>query len=307
MRETVIETRNLTRRFGAVAAVENLSLEIAAGEIFGLLGPDGAGKTTALRLMCGLLDATSGEVRVAGYDVAARPDAVRDRIGYMAQRFGLYGDLTVEENMRFYADLFGVTGAERDELMAKLLRMTRMDAFRRRRAAQLSGGMKQKLALGCALLHHPRILFLDEPTNGVDPVSRRDFWIILRQLVEQGLTVFLSTAYLDEAERCDRVGLLHRGRLIRCGRPEELKAEISESCFEVEGEDLRATRDRLSRVPGVSSVQLAGASLHVLASGASEQDLRLAAGDRYAVRVIVPTLEDVFIALMRKEEATWLA
>lgn len=143
MPEIVIETRNLTRRFGPVVAVENLSLEIAAGEIFGLLGPDGAGKTTALRLMCGLLDATSGEVRVAGYDVAARPDAVRDRIGYMAQRFGLYGDLTVEENMRFYADLFGVTGAERDELMAKLLRMTRMDAFRHRRAAQLSGGMKQ--------------------------------------------------------------------------------------------------------------------------------------------------------------------
>lgn len=307
MREIVIETRNLTRRFGPVVAVENLSLEIAAGEIFGLLGPDGAGKTTALRLMCGLLDATSGEVRVAGYDVAARPDAVRDRIGYMAQRFGLYGDLTVEENMRFYADLFGVAGAERDELMAKLLRMTRMDAFRQRRAAQLSGGMKQKLALGCALLHHPRILFLDEPTNGVDPVSRRDFWIILRQLVEQGLTVFLSTAYLDEAERCDRVGLLYRGRLIRCGRPEDLKAEIPESCFEVEGEDLRAARDRLSRVPGVSSVQLAGASLHVLASGVSEADLGLAAGEGYTVRGIVPSLEDVFIALMRKEEAAWAA
>jgi len=205
--------------------------------------------------------------------------------------------------MRFYADLFGVTGAERDSLMAQLLRMTRMDAFRKRRAAQLSGGMKQKLALGCALLHRPRILFLDEPTNGVDPVSRRDFWIILRQLVEQGLTVFLSTAYLDEAERCDRVGLLYRGRLIRCGRPEELKAALPESCFEVEGEDLRAARDRLARIPGVSSVQLAGASLHVLASGVREPELRRAAGEAYTVRAIVPSLEDVFIALIRREEA----
>ncbi len=307
MAEIVIETRRLTRRFGPVTAVEDLSLEVPAGEVFGLLGPDGAGKTTTLRLMCGLLDATSGSVRIAGYDAAARPDAVRDSIGYMAQRFGLYGDLTVEENMRFYADLFGVAGAERDELMARLLRMTRMDPFRKRRAAQLSGGMKQKLALGCALLHRPRILFLDEPTNGVDPVSRRDFWVILRQLVEQGLTVFLATAYLDEAERCDRVGLLYRGRLVRCGSPAQLKAEMAESCFEVLGEDLRAARDRLARTTGVSSVQLAGASLHVFASGVSEPELRQAAGEGYAVRAIVPSLEDVFIALIRKEEAAWAA
>ncbi len=307
MPEMVIETRHLTRRFGAVTAVENLSLEVTQGEVFGLLGPDGAGKTTLLRLMCGLLDATSGEVRVAGYDVAARPDAVRDRIGYMAQRFGLYGDLTVEENMRFYADLLGVTGTERVLLLARLLRMTRLQAFRQRRAAQLSGGMKQKLALGCSLLHRPRILFLDEPTNGVDPVSRRDFWTILRQLVEQGLTVFLSTAYLDEAERCDRVGVLYRGRLIRCGRPEELKAAMPESCFEVYGEDLRAARERLARIPGVTTVQLAGAALHVLAGGVSEKELHSAAGKAYAVRSIVPSLEDVFIALIRKEEAAWEA
>ncbi|MDP2999472.1 MAG: ABC transporter ATP-binding protein [Bryobacterales bacterium] len=219
----MIRAENLTRRFGNLAAVEGLNLEIARGEVFGLVGPDGAGKTTTLRMFTGLLDPTEGRAWVAGHDVALETQAVKDRMGYMAQRFGLYGDLTVEENMVFYADLFGVTGSERDQLMAQLLRMTRMEPFRGRPAAKLSGGMKQKLALMCTLLHHPEVLFLDEPTNGVDPVSRRDFWVILHDLVARGLTVFITTAYLDEAERCDRVGLMHRGRLIRCDTPAALK------------------------------------------------------------------------------------
>lgn len=219
----MIRAENLTRRFGAVTAVDRLNIEVARGEVFGLVGPDGAGKTTTLRLLTGLMDPTEGRAWVAGHEVACEPQAVKDRIGYMAQRFGLYGDLTVDENMTFYADLFGVTGAERLRLTAQLLRMTRMEPFRNRLAAKLSGGMKQKLALMCTLLHHPEVLFLDEPTNGVDPVSRRDFWIILHDLVEKGLTVFLTTAYLDEAERCDRVGFMHRGRLIRCDTPEALK------------------------------------------------------------------------------------
>jgi ABC-2 type transport system ATP-binding protein len=219
----MIRAENLTRRFGAVTAVDRLNLEVARGEVFGLVGPDGAGKTTTLRLLTGLMDPSEGRAWVAGHEVAREPQAVKDRIGYMAQRFGLYGDLTVDENMAFYADLFGVTGAERARLTAQLLRMTRMEPFRERLAAKLSGGMKQKLALMCTLLHHPEVLFLDEPTNGVDPVSRRDFWIILHDLVEKGLTVFLTTAYLDEAERCDRVGFMHRGRLIRCDTPEALK------------------------------------------------------------------------------------
>ncbi|MEK7753902.1 MAG: ABC transporter ATP-binding protein [Acidobacteriota bacterium] len=219
----MIRAENLTRRFGNLRAVEDLNLEIARGEVFGLVGPDGAGKTTTLRMFTGLLDPTEGRAWVAGHDVALETQAVKDRMGYMAQRFGLYGDLTVEENMVFYADLFGVTGSERDQLMAQLLRMTRMEPFRGRPAAKLSGGMKQKLALMCTLLHHPEVLFLDEPTNGVDPVSRRDFWVILHDLVARGLTVFITTAYLDEAERCDRVGLMHRGRLIRCDTPAALK------------------------------------------------------------------------------------
>jgi len=228
----IIETLDLTRRFGELTAVDHLNLTVAPGEIFGLVGPDGAGKTTTLRLLCGLMDPTEGSARVAGHDVAREPQAVKDQIGYMAQRFGLYGDLTVQENMVFYSDLFGIGGAERDKLTAELLRMTRMEPFRERQAGKLSGGMKQKLALMCTLLHRPQILFLDEPTNGVDPVSRRDFWAILYQLLKEGITVFMTTAYLDEAERCNRVGLMYKGKLIRCQAPEQMKRETDSKNME---------------------------------------------------------------------------
>ena len=229
---TIIETRDLTRRFEALTAVDHLTISVAEGEIFGLVGPDGAGKTTTLRMLCGLIDPTEGSATVAGHDVARDPQAVKDQIGYMAQRFGLYGDLTVQENMDFYADLFGITGRVRAELSAQLLRMTRMEPFRSRQASRLSGGMKQKLALMCTLLHRPRILFLDEPTNGVDPVSRRDFWAILYQLLHDGITVVMTTAYLDEAERCNRVGLMHKGKLIRCAAPETMKQETGAANLE---------------------------------------------------------------------------
>jgi ABC-2 type transport system ATP-binding protein len=174
-------------------------------------------------MLCGLMDPTEGTARIAGHDVIREAQAVKDRIGYMAQRFGLYGDLTVGENMDFYADLFGIAGREREKLSAELMRMTRMEPFRDRQAGKLSGGMKQKLALMCTLLHRPEILFLDEPTNGVDPVSRRDFWTILYQLLKDGITIFMTTAYLDEAERCNRVGLMHKGKLVRCDAPDALK------------------------------------------------------------------------------------
>jgi len=228
----IIQTTGLTRRFAEVTAVDHLDLSIAKGEIFGLVGPDGAGKTTTLRLLCGLLDPTEGSAQVAGYDSAQQAQAVRDRIGYMAQRFGLYQDLTVQENMDFYADLFGIFGQERTALSAELLRMTRMEPFRRRPAGKLSGGMKQKLALMCTLLHRPQILFLDEPTTGVDPVSRRDFWTILYQLLKDGITILMTTSYLDEAERCNRVGLMYKGRLIRCDTPEALKHEAGAETLE---------------------------------------------------------------------------
>jgi len=230
--EPIIEIHDLTRRFGSLTAVDHLNLTVPRGEIFGLVGPDGAGKTTTLRMLCGLMDPSEGTARVAGHDVARESQAVKDQIGYMAQRFGLYGDLTVEENMVFYADLFGITGADRGNLNAQLLRMTRMEPFRKRQAGRLSGGMKQKLALMCTLLHRPQILFLDEPTNGVDPVSRRDFWAILYQLLKDGITIFMTTAYLDEAERCNRVGLMNKGKMIRCSAPDVMKQETGAASLE---------------------------------------------------------------------------
>jgi ABC-2 type transport system ATP-binding protein len=230
--ETIIETRGLTRRFGTITAVDHLDLTVERGEIFGLVGPDGAGKTTTLRMLCGLMDPSEGSASVAGHDASRESRQVKDRIGYMAQRFGLYQDLTVAENMIFYADLFGIAGKEREDLTVRLLRMTRMEPFQDRQAGRLSGGMKQKLALMCTLLHKPEILFLDEPTNGVDPVSRRDFWAILYELLKDGITIFLTTSYLDEAERCNRVGLMHLGKLIRCAPPRELKLETNSPTLE---------------------------------------------------------------------------
>jgi ABC-2 type transport system ATP-binding protein len=300
---SIVLAENLTRRFGALTAVDHLNLEIAEGEIFCLVGPDGAGKTTTMRLLCGLMDPTEGRAVVVGHDVAKELDAVKDHIGYMAQRFGLYGDLSVDENMAFYGDLFGVVGKERTELSARLLRMTRMEPFRKRQAAKLSGGMKQKLALMCTLLHKPRVLFLDEPTNGVDPVSRRDFWAILYQLVRDGLTVLVATAYLDEAERANRVGLMYQGRMIKCDAPAAMRQGLEEVCYRLEGEDTRATRLTLAGQPGVLSVEPSGPNLHLFLDEKTTSIEKLAALAAFRYARIVPSLEDVYIALVRKQEA----
>jgi ABC-2 type transport system ATP-binding protein len=291
----MISIRNLTRRFGNVTAVDNLTLDVASGEVFGLVGPDGAGKTTTLRIVCGLMDPSSGTTTVAGLDGKSGAQRLKDRIGYMPQRFGLYSDLTILENMTFYAELFGLPITERAELLPRLLKMTRLDPFVHRAAGRLSGGMKQKLALICTLLHKPQVLFLDEPTNGVDPVSRRDFWTILRELVKSGVTIFVTTAYLDEAERCDRVGLMDRGRLIQCDTPQALKKNLPEITWEVVGSDLRTTRAALRSRPGVVAVELAGASLHLF----TDANFR---PDGLQARMIVPSLEDVFIAHIRRAQ-----
>jgi ABC-2 type transport system ATP-binding protein len=292
----MISIRNITRRFGDFTAVDNLTLDVAEGEVFGLVGPDGAGKTTTLRMLSGLMDPTNGTATVAGFDVKSAPQAFKECIGYMAQRFGLYSDLTILENITFYADLFGLARSERAELLPKLLKMTRLDPFIHRAAGRLSGGMKQKLALICTLLHKPKVLLLDEPTNGVDPVSRRDFWIILRDLVKSGITIFVTTAYLDEAERCDRVGLMDRGRLIQCDTPEALKKNLPEITWEVVGTDLRVIREALRGRPGVLAVELAGACLHLFT------DTRFTP-DGLEARIITPSLEDVFIAHIRRQNA----
>lgn len=297
----MIRTHNLTRRFGSLTAVDRLTFEVKRGEIFGLVGPDGAGKTTTLRLLSGLLEPNEGDAWVAGLSVTREAAAVKDHIGYMAERFGLYHDLTVEENMLFYADLFGLTGIEREDTFAELLAMTRMDPFRRRRAGHLSGGMKQKLALMCTLLHRPAVLLLDQPTSGVDPVSRRDFWGILYRLVKEGVTVLLTTAYLDEAERCTRVGLMHGGRLLQCDAPERLKERLAVACYEVSSANPRAARDLLRTCPGVREADLVGSSLHLFLSPerdprSLEEQLSEAGLGPVAIRPIVPSLEDVFLA-----------
>jgi ABC-2 type transport system ATP-binding protein len=305
-KDIIVQIRNLTRRFEAHTAVDHIDLSIERGEIFGLVGPDGAGKTTTLRLTCGLLEPDEGQVQVVGVDVARALEKVKDHIGYMAQRFGLYGDLTVEENMVFYADLFGINGGERDRLMNTLLQMTRMRPFRSRKARFLSGGMKQKLALMCTLLHHPRVLFLDEPTNGVDPVSRRDFWAILYQLVKEGMTVMIATAYLDEAERCNRVGLMHQGRLVCCDSPQALRNRVDAACYAVKCPDQRGARKELQGRTGVVSVEPAGAALHLFLEpgGISADRLEKVLAEKVAGPVkfesITPSLEDIFIALIRK-------
>jgi ABC-2 type transport system ATP-binding protein len=303
----MIRIEGVSRSFGAVRAVSELSLAVGKGEIFGLVGPDGAGKTTTLRMLCGLMDPDAGSLRVAGVDVRRDPLTVKDRIGYMAQRFGLYGDLTVLENLAFYADLFGVPKVERDRISGELLEMTRMAQFRDRAAAKLSGGMKQKLALICTLLHRPEVLLLDEPTNGVDPLSRRDFWTILYRLAAEGMTILVSTAYLDEAERCRRVGLMHQGRLVRVDSPAALKDDLRPFCFSVQAADLRAARRHLRAQPGVLGAEPAGAALHLYLApegdaGALTAGLDQAGLGPARLRGIEPALEDIFIALVKREE-----
>lgn len=307
--DAIIHTEQLTRRFGDVAAVDRLDLQVRRGEIFGLLGPDGAGKTTTLRMMCGLIDPDEGAVCIGGLDVATGGDRVRDAVGYMAQRFGLYPDLTVDENMAFYRDLFGVPKAQHRERTERLLEMTRMAEFRRRQAGRLSGGMKQKLALMCVLLHRPEVLLLDEPTNGVDPVSRRDFWAILYDLVREGVTVLVTTAYLDEAERCNRVGLMHGGRLVRCDTPEAIRSSPAETCYELDCTQRARARELLHDAPGVASIEAFGSKLHLFldphAGSTGELAARLAREGIEAAPFsrIEPSLEDVFILLIRKREA----
>ncbi len=306
--QSAIHTEGLSKAFGANKAVDGLTVSVAEGEIFGLVGPDGAGKTTTMRLLTGILDRTSGEAWVAGLDVGRDPEAVKDHIGYMSQRFGLYADLTVMENIAFYGDLYGVTRAERAQRVERLLEFSGLAPFKRRRAGDLSGGMKQKLGLCCALVHTPKVLFLDEPTNGVDPVSRRDFWRILYQLLRERVTIFVSTAYLDEAERCSRVGLMHQGRLLACDTPAGVKRLMKGTLLEVRCARAREAVSVL-RAARVGSVALYGDRLHVVvadaeAGASSVRAVLHAAGFSCdQVAVAEPSLEDVFTSALPKDNS----
>jgi ABC-2 type transport system ATP-binding protein len=228
----MIQCEGLTKQFGTVTAVDHLDLAINEGEIFGLVGPDGAGKTTTLRLLTGILERSAGQASIGGYAMGKDDEKIKDMIAYMPQRFGLYDDLTVMENLRFYADIYCTSRREQEERITKLLAFTRMESFRKRLGRNLSGGMKQKLGLACALIHTPKVLLLDEPTNGVDPVSRRDFWNILYELLREKVTILFSTSYLDEAERCSRIGLLYHGKLLRCDHPDRIIHERQSQSLE---------------------------------------------------------------------------
>jgi ABC-2 type transport system ATP-binding protein len=296
-----IAVRDIERSFPGVKAVDRLSFDVNYGEIFGLVGPDGAGKTTIMRILSGVLLPDSGTVEVAGFDVVRDPERVKQEISYMSQRFGLYEDLTVEENIRFYAEVFGVKRAVYRERSERLLQAADMQQFRQRLAGKLSGGMKQKLGLICALIHTPRVLLLDEPTNGVDPVSRRDFWKILYSLLGEGVAILTSTAYLDEAERCHRVALVHEGHLLFCDQPSALKEKLHNKVIAIATTDPRGARTAIAKVAGVKSVVLVGDGVHLLVDDAARvmPALRQRMDDAKigytSVEAVIASLEDVFV------------
>ncbi len=300
---------NLEKHFGAFPAVDRVSFSVEKGEIFGFLGPNGAGKSTTIRMLCGLLKPSGGTGQVAGFDIGTQPEEIKRRIGYMSQRFSLYEDLTVEENIDFYGGIYCIPPERKRQRIEWVLQMAGLQEHRHRLAGVLSGGWKQRLALGCAILHEPPIVFLDEPTSGVDPLSRRQFWDLIYQMADEGVTVFVTTHYMDEAEYCDRLALIYRGQLIAMGTPAQLKTDcMPESVLEVICRTPQELLDELERLPAVKEGALFGNALHLVAAdgaAAAEQvSLRLAElgqGDA-RVEAITPSLEDVFVSLIEAHD-----
>jgi ABC-2 type transport system ATP-binding protein len=297
-----VEAEDLGKRFGALEALKGFNLDVGQGEIFGLLGPDGAGKTTALRLLASVMKPSCGDAWIMGYHVVRQASKVRENIGYMAQRFGLYPDLTVMENINFYADLYGVSGKARKEKIEELLDFSNLSPFTGRLAGHLSGGMKQKLSLVCALIHTPKVLLLDEPTSGVDPVSRREFWNIIYELARKEVTVVLSTCYMDEAERCNRIGLLHEGKLLAVGTPKELKGSLGGSVIEIRSSQARKLFAAIGKKMGEARLALWGDRVRIW----SQRDPRLVMDEVASILMeahlswdymdeVPPTLEEAFI------------
>lgn len=307
--QTIVCTEKLTRSFKTNAALCGVDLCVQRGEIFGLVGPDGAGKTTMLRLMAAVMVPTTGKVTVAGYDSVKDAEKIRVHVGYMPQKFSLYGDLSVYENLEFYADIFGVYRDERQRRFEQVLSFAHMGDITDRRAKQLSGGMQKKLGLACTLIHRPEVLLLDEPTTGVDPVSRREFWDLLTDLHLQGTTIIVSTPYMDEAERCNRIGLLFKGELIQCGTPHEIKALVRGQVLELHPDRVDAAQAVLAQRPDVLEVQVYGALLHVFVEDANATWPRLQAALNEMdvkvdnVRLIHPRMEEAFISLIKHQQA----
>jgi ABC-2 type transport system ATP-binding protein len=300
-----IDIRGLVKRYGGVTAVDGLDLHVAEGEMTGMIGPDGAGKTSTLRMLCGLIRPDAGECLVAGKDAIRESGFVRSIVGYMPQRFSLYPDLSVEENLRFFADLFQVGKTEREKRLNRLLQFSRLGPFSKRRASALSGGMKQKLALSCTLIHTPKILLLDEPTTGVDPVSRREFWDILGDLKREGVTLLVTTPYMDEAAKCDRVALVDKGRLLHAASPKSLLELFKHTLIELTCDDRAPAAKALSASGQFVQVQTYGDRIHVSGDGSAAEVSRrakavlsshgLAVGSAHAIR---PSIEDVFVELL---------
>ncbi|MBI2538136.1 MAG: ABC transporter ATP-binding protein [Gemmatimonadetes bacterium] len=302
-----VEVRDLTRAFGDFLAVDHVTFDVPEGEIFGFLGPNGAGKTTTIKMLTGLLAPTSGGGRVAGFDLRTRAEAIKQRIGYMSQLFSLYADLTVDENIAFFAGLYGVTGSRLAERRDWALEMSGLGDYRGRLTGQLPLGVKQRLALGCAVLHQPPILFLDEPTSGVDPVSRRTFWDLIYQFADRGTTIFVSTHYMEEAEYCHRLALMNRARLIALDRPAALRARLTEPLLEIATDHGPAAAQSLQHAPGVIEAAMFGRAVRVVVEHAASAVQALppflsARGiTAHSITPVHPSLEDVFVSLVRRE------
>jgi len=305
----IIETNRLTRDFKSVRAVNELTLAIASGELFGLVGPDGAGKTTTLRLLAGLLDITEGEATILGFDLKSKAEDIKPHVGYMAQQFSLYGELSVVENLQFFAELFDVSTKDQRERTERLLTFAGLTEFKDRRAANLSGGMQKKLALACTLIHQPEILLLDEPTTGVDPVSRREFWNILTELHLQGTTIIVSTPYMDEADRCSRVGLMYAGKLVECDTPLNIRNKVEGEMIELQAEDWQKALETVSDLSGVHEAQTYGESIHLLVDSGKrrlpeiEGVLKKSQIGYRSIRIAPMQMEEAFISLIRKMES----
>jgi ABC-2 type transport system ATP-binding protein len=301
-----IQATNLTKRFGSLTAVKNLSLEVKTGEIFGLVGPDASGKTTTLRMLCGILPPDDGEAKVAGCDIRREAEPLKEKVGYLPQRFGLYGDLTVLENIDFYGDLYQVPRKGRKARVERLLRFANLDPFGDRKAQDLSGGMKQKLGLICALIHTPQILFLDEPTTGVDPLSRRDFWIILYDLLKEGVTILFSTSYLDEAERCNRMSMIYEGELLIADTPSAVKAQMKGTILDLRTENNQRSIKRLEGIESIRSLVLSGDKIHVLVEDPQEGEkvirevMKREGIQILGLMAVRPSLEDAFVSFVNE-------
>lgn len=305
MNDIAIKIENLTKAFGKNIVVDSLNLEIRKGELFGLVGPDGSGKTTVMRLLTAIMEPTSGEAWVGSRSILTEGEEIKENIGYMSQKFGLYEDLTVMENILFYADIYDVPEGERHSRIGELLGFSNLTPFTGRLAGNLSGGMKQKLGLACALIHRPEILFLDEPTNGVDPVSRRDFWKILYSLLKEQVTIFVSTAYLDEAERCTQIGLLYNGKLLIKDKPAEIKKAVKLPMLELWSNDAHAVKEAALRIKGVQGVSIYGDRLHItlLEKNIIDEiieELKVEGVEIKDYREILPSIEDVFISMVEQ-------